>query len=137
MSPSHTESPVILFDGVCNLCTGSVNFIIQRDPKAVYRFASLQSETGKALMSEFNLANEDFDSLILFENGKSYIKSTAVIKISRHLSGLWPLFRLLIAIPKPIRDYFYDIVAKNRYKWFGKKQTCMVPSADIEMRFLH
>ena len=136
MSTSEVQSPVILFDGVYNLCNRSVRFIINRDPASKFRFAPLQSETGKDLVSEFKLSGDNLDSIILVENSVYYIKSSAVLKIVRKLHSLWPLLYVLIILPRPIRDYFYDIVARNRYKWFGKEEKCMVPNTDIKKRFL-
>ncbi len=136
MSPTEDLNSVILFDGVCNLCSNSVQFIVNRDPRGKFRFAPLQSETANVLMSKFEIENENLDSIILFEDNAYFIKSTAVLKIAKELNGLWPLFYFFIVIPRPIRDYFYDIVATNRYSWFGRKEQCMVPNADIEKRFL-
>ena len=136
MSTPEVHNPVVLFDGVCNLCNRSVKFIINRDPAAKFRFAPLQSETGKNLISEFKLDNDNLDSIILVENSLCYIKSTAVLKILRKLGSLWPLLYVFIIVPPVIRDYFYDIVARNRYKWFGKEERCMVPNPDVEKRFL-
>ena len=135
MSLSEDQNPVILFDGMCNFCSNSVQFIINRDPSSKFRFASLQSETGKNLIAKSKIDNKNLDSIVLFENGTYYIKSTAVLKIASKLNALWPLFYFFIVIPAPLRDYFYDIVAKNRYKWFGKKEDCMVPNAEIKARF--
>ena len=137
MSLSEDQNPVILFDGMCNFCSNSVQFIINRDPSSKFRFASLQSETGKNLIAKSKIDNKNLDSIVLFENGTYYIKSTAVLKIASKLNALWPLFYFFIVIPAPLRDYFYDIVAKNRYKWFGKKEECMVPNAEIKARFLN
>ncbi|NIU88236.1 MAG: DUF393 domain-containing protein [Nitrosopumilaceae archaeon] len=121
---------------MCNFCSNSVRFIIDRDPLAKFRFAPLQSETAKNLINKFNLENENLDSMILFDDNAYYIKSTAVLKITRGLNSLWPLFYVFIIIPSSLRDYFYDIVARNRYKWFGRKEECMVPDTEINKRFL-
>jgi predicted DCC family thiol-disulfide oxidoreductase YuxK len=126
---------IILFDGVCNFCESSVQFIIKRDPKGHFHFASLQSDVGQKLLKEFN-APEGIDSIILIENGQTFVKSSAALRISKQLSGFWKLFYSLRIIPVGIRDYMYDIIAKNRYKWFGKKESCMLPSDDIRKRFL-
>ena len=136
MSTSEVQNPVILFDGVCRLCNRTVKFIINRDPASKFRFAPLQSETGNNLISELKPLNVNLDSIILVENSLYYVKSTAVLKILRKLGSLWPLLYVFIIVPPVIRDYIYDIVARNRYKWFGKEERCMVPNADNEKRFL-
>jgi len=136
MSIPEVQHPVILFDGVCNLCSGSVQFIINRDPSGIFRFATLQSETGKNLVSKFDLPNDKPDAIILVENSEYYLRSTAALRILQRLGSLWQLLYVFILIPRPIRDYFYDIVARNRYKWYGKRAQCMIPSEDIKGRFL-
>ncbi|WP_128893640.1 thiol-disulfide oxidoreductase DCC family protein [Longirhabdus pacifica] len=127
---------VILFDGECHLCNTAVQFIIKRDPKAVFSFAALQSDVGKKIIKKHNIS-DGVDSLILIYNDKCYIKSSAALTISKHLKGLWKGLYFFIVVPKPIRDYGYGIVAKNRYKWFGKRENCMVPTEDIKKRFIH
>lgn len=129
-------SKIILFDGVCNFCSSSVNFIIKRDKNATFKFSSLQSETGQKLKNETNLP-EDTDSIVLIENGKSYVKSTAALRISKEMDGLWKFLYVFIIIPKPLRDLAYNVLAKNRYKWFGQMDQCMVPSPEIRSRFLN
>jgi predicted DCC family thiol-disulfide oxidoreductase YuxK len=136
MSIPEVQHPVILFDGVCNLCSGSVQFIINRDPSGIFRFATLQSETGKNLVSKFDLPNDKPDAIILVENSEYYSRSTAALRILQRLGSLWQLLYVFILVPRPIRDYFYDIVARNRYKWYGKRAQCMIPSEDIKSRFL-
>jgi len=136
MSIPKVQHPVILFDGVCNLCSGSVQFIINRDPSGIFRFATLQSETGKNLVSKFDLPNDKPDAIILVENSEYYSRSTAALRILQRLGSLWQLLYVFILVPRPIRDYFYDIVARNRYKWYGKRAQCMIPSEDIKGRFL-
>ncbi len=136
MSIPEVQHPVILFDGVCNLCSGSVQFIINRDPSGIFRFATLQSETGKNLVSKFDLPNDKPDAIILVENSEYYLRSTAALRILQRLGSLWQLLYVFILVPRPIRDYFYDIVARNRYKWYGKRAQCMIPSEDIKGRFL-
>lgn len=127
--------PVILFDGVCNFCDASVQFILNRDPKGTFHFASLQSEAGQELVKKHNVP-ADVDSMILIEDGKVYYKSTAALRISRHLEGVWKWLYALIIVPSPIRNIAYDIIAKNRYKWFGQKDSCMLPPPNIRKRFL-
>jgi len=127
--------PVILFDGVCNFCDASVQFILNRDPKGIFHFASLQSEVGQNLVKKHNVP-ADVDSMILIEDDKVYYKSAAALRISRHLQGAWKWLYALIIIPSPVRNFIYDLIAKNRYKWFGQKESCMLPPPNIRKRFL-
>ena len=127
---------IILFDGVCNLCNASVKFIIRHDPKAYFRFATLQSDFARRILPGNDISSENFASLILIENDIVFSKSTAALKISRKLNGLWPVFYVLIIIPKPIRDFLYDLIAKYRYRLFGRKNTCMVPDQEFKKRFI-
>jgi len=127
---------IILFDGVCNLCNNSIQFIIKRDKKQRFLYASLQSDAAQSILLQFQLKNTDFDSIILIKDGRVYQKSTAILKITKHLSGGWKLNYGFVIIPKFIRDFIYNIVAKNRYKWFGKRDVCMVPTEELQMRFL-
>ena len=127
---------IILFDGVCNLCNSSVNFIIDHDKKNVFRFASLQSDAGQTLLKKFNLNVKEFNSIILVENDKFYERSSAVMKIVKKFPGLWKFLYLFIIIPAPVRDFVYDIIADNRYKWFGKKDSCRVPTPELKEKFL-
>jgi predicted DCC family thiol-disulfide oxidoreductase YuxK len=126
---------IILFDGICNFCNSSVQFIIKRDPTGYFKFASLQSETGQQLLKQYGVKKE-IDSLIVIEKQNVYIKSSAAIQICRKLTGLWRLFSVLRVFPPIVRDYLYDIVAKNRYNWFGKRDSCMLPTAEMKKRFL-
>ena len=130
------DTSLILFDGVCNLCNGSVQFIIKRDRRRQFIFSSLQSDAGQQILLQNNRENLDFESILLLEDGKFYDKSTAVLRIARKLSGAYPLLYGFIIIPKFIRDTVYSLVAKNRYRWFGRKDACMVPTEDLKMRFL-
>lgn len=131
--PPH---PVIFFDGVCNLCTGSVQFIIKHDPKQYFRFASLQSELGQQFLQQNGLSADTFDSFIVWENGKYYTESTAALRVARKLSGLWPGLYVFILLPAFIRNSVYRLVARNRYRWFGKKETCWVPTAELNGLFI-
>ena len=126
---------LILFDGECNFCDASVQFIIKRDPKALFKFTSLQSDSGIDMLRKFGVS-EKTDSIVLIEGDHYYTESTAALKIARHLTGLWKLCYIFIVVPKPLRDIFYRFVAKNRYKWFGKKDACMLPSVEQRKRFL-
>ena len=126
---------VILFDGECNFCNRSVQFIIKRDPKARFKFASLQSEVGKRLLDEHN-APKHMDSFVLIENNRVFYKSTAALEVCKNLKGVWKLFYVFVIIPRPIRDFIYDRFAQNRYRLFGKKKSCMLPSPTERDRFL-
>ncbi|WP_300437558.1 thiol-disulfide oxidoreductase DCC family protein [Christiangramia sp.] len=128
---------IVLFDGVCNLCNDAVQRIIKHDKKDVFRFASLQSDLGKKLVEERNLDPEALDSIILIDPGVAYYrKSTAALEISRDLSGGYSLLRNFLFLPESLRDGIYDLIATNRYKWFGKKDQCMIPSPDLKAKFL-
>ncbi|GAB4344971.1 MAG: thiol-disulfide oxidoreductase DCC family protein [Flammeovirgaceae bacterium] len=136
MPESSQNQDIILFDGVCNLCNNSVNFIIDRDPKSKYLFASLQSEIGQKKMKEVGLDPNKLNSIVLIENGKVFQKSTAALKIAGNLTGLWFLCQVFFILPSFLRDFFYDIIAKNRYRWFGKEDACRMPSPELKARFL-
>ena len=138
---------VVLFDGVCNFCDAWVNFVIERDRGAYFKFAPLQSEAGQKISAEYGLRSETadralvddtvpIDSVILVEDGKAYAHSTAALRIARHLDGPWPWAYALIVVPRPIRDFFYRLFARYRYRMFGKKEACMVPSPEVRARFL-
>lgn len=128
--------PIILFDGVCNFCNFWVNFAIKRDPRKKLRFTALQGETAKKILPQFGIIPSNLSSVILVENGKAYTQSSAALRVARHLSGGWKLFYGLIIIPKIIRDGLYNILARNRYKWFGKQENCRVPTPELRERFL-
>ena len=130
------DAAVVLFDGVCNLCNGFVQFVLPRDPEGRYRFASLQSEVGRELLAEHDLPTDELESIVLIEDGESYVKSAAVIRIAAGLGGAYRLLSPFRHVPRPVRDRVYDFVADNRYRWFGKKDRCMMPSGDAESRFL-
>jgi predicted DCC family thiol-disulfide oxidoreductase YuxK len=129
-------SAVILFDGVCNFCDGAVNFIIARDPEGYFKFAPLQSEVGEKLLAENGIDKSVTDSVVLIEDGKVYTYSTAALRVARKLSGPWRLFYVFIFAPKFVRDFFYKLFAKYRYRMFGKKDECMLPTPEIRSRFL-
>ncbi|SHH21866.1 thiol-disulfide oxidoreductase DCC family protein [Virgibacillus chiguensis] len=126
---------IILFDGVCHFCDQSVQFILQRDKQEQFLFASLQGDAGQKLVQKYNIPN-DLSSLILIDNNKYYNKSTAALRICRELSGGWKFLYAFIVLPKPIRDFFYDRIANNRYRWFGKKDSCELPPPHVRKRFL-
>lgn len=126
---------IVLFDGECHFCDNSVQFIIKRDPNSRYLFASLQSEIGRELLKKYRIS-PNIDSLVLIEGDEYYVKSTAALRICRQLTGFWKMMQILLIIPAPLRDYFYEMFAKNRYKWFGRKEQCELPSPEIKQRFL-
>ena len=128
---------IILFDGVCNLCNGAVQFVIKRDNKNQFLFASLQSGEGKQILEDHNFPMNKMDSFFLVENGKVYDKSTAALKVLKKLSGPWSLLYGFIIVPKFIRDGVYNWIAKNRYQWFGQKDECMIPTAELKAKFLN
>lgn len=132
---NELKNPVVLFDGVCNLCEGSVQFIIKRDKKKYFRFASLQSEFGQNILQHFQLDKNNFNSFILLEEGKIFTQSTAALKVAKQLSGAWKWMNLFIVIPTFIRNFIYNIIAKNRYKWFGKKEACWLPTKQLKELF--
>jgi predicted DCC family thiol-disulfide oxidoreductase YuxK len=131
-----TDKPVIFFDGVCNLCNGFVQFIIKHDKYAKFRFAALQSDFAKQELSKKNITVEELSSVILLTEKGVFTKSTAALKIASQLNGFWKAAYIFIIIPKFIRDFVYDTIAKNRYKWFGKDDHCMVPTPELKERFL-
>lgn len=133
MSHNH---PILLFDGVCNLCNGVVQFILKRDPKGKFLMASLQSEPGQALLKKFGLDAENFDTFILVEGDRYYTRSTAALRVARGLSGLWPLLYVFMVVPGFIRNVVYSFIARRRYKWFGKRDVCLFPTPEMKQRFL-
>ena len=133
--PEHSK--IILFDGVCNLCNGAIQFVIKRDKKNQFRYTSLQGELGKKLLKERNIDPAKIDSIILIDpNTAFYVKSTAALQISKGLSGLWPLMSVFLILPTSLSNLVYDFIAKNRYKWFGKEENCMVPTKEQRELFL-
>ncbi|AEE20484.1 thiol-disulfide oxidoreductase DCC family protein [Dokdonia sp. 4H-3-7-5] len=127
---------IILFDGVCNLCNGAITFIIQRDKNDVFRYAPLQSEVGKNLAAKHHIDLNKIDSIILVTEDKAYSKSTAALRIAKHLYGGWPLLAVFLILPRFLRNAVYDFIARNRYKWFGKKDACMIPTPELKSKFL-
>lgn len=127
---------IIVFDGVCNWCNAWVNFIIHHDTHRKFKFGTLQSEHAQRILKELHFRTEDFATFLLLEHGRVFTKSTAALKIARHLSGLWPILYFCIVIPRPLRDVVYDLVARHRYKWMGKTETCRVPMSDERERFV-
>jgi predicted DCC family thiol-disulfide oxidoreductase YuxK len=127
---------VILFDGVCNMCNTAVNFVIDHDSKAVFKFASLQSEQGKAIGRQYGIDTTQLESVVLIKDGKAYAKSDAALQIARQFDGLWSWLYAFVIVPRFIRDSLYKWVANNRYKWFGKRESCRMPTKELKARFL-
>ncbi|TAE46510.1 MAG: thiol-disulfide oxidoreductase DCC family protein [Cytophagales bacterium] len=127
---------IILFDGVCNLCNGAVKFIIKNDTKNEFQFASLQSKTGQELLEKHHLSTTNLDSFVLISDEKYFTRSTAALKVCQKLGKFWQLLYVFIIVPTFIRNFFYDYIAKNRYRWFGKNDACMMPTQAIKSRFL-
>jgi predicted DCC family thiol-disulfide oxidoreductase YuxK len=132
----NSEAPVIFFDGFCNLCNGAVQFTIERDDKNIFRFASLQSDYAQEKLKPYAMEPEQGESMVLLENGKVYERSTAALRVARRLGGAWPLLYGLIIIPRFVRDAIYNYVGKNRYKWFGKQESCWVPTPELRSKFI-
>ena len=126
----------VLFDGVCNLCNGTVQFVIKRDRAAIFRFASLQSNYAQRLLRQVNLPANQLYSVIVFEDGVAYQKSDAALRIARHLSGFWRWLYIFRFVPKFIRDGLYNFIATNRYRFFGKQDHCMIPTPELKARFV-
>lgn len=135
-SPDPLDHPVILFDGVCNLCNGSVLFIIKRDPRSQFYFAALQSDFGNRQLKNFGLPATELNSVLLIKGGTLYQKSNAALEIAKQLSGLWPALYIFKIVPPFLRDGIYTWIARNRYRWFGKKDACMIPTPELKSRFL-
>ena len=128
---------IILFDGVCNLCNGAVQFIIKHDKKDIFRFVALQSELGIEICNHIGVDQNKIDSIILYHPGVAYYyKSSAVLEIGKDLSGIYSLASVLKIFPEKFRNYIYDYIAKNRYKWYGKKESCMIPTPELKAKFL-
>jgi len=129
--------PIILFDGICNLCNSSVQYVIKHDPNSLFRFASLQGETGQRLLKQYGLPENELNSFVLISDNKAYTRSSAALTVAKQLTGITKLLYGFIIVPPFIRNAVYDLIAKNRYKWFGKKDSCMIPTAELKSRFLN
>jgi predicted DCC family thiol-disulfide oxidoreductase YuxK len=132
----RTNPKVVLFDGHCKLCSSTVQFIIQRDKKSKFRFLSLQSEKVPHILNEFSVKATISSSVILLENGRLFSHSSAALRIIKQLDGFWPCFYIFWLVPKPLRDWIYVIIARNRYRWFGFHEKCMIPTVETQARFL-
>lgn len=129
--------PVLLFDGVCNLCNASVQWVLKRDTKGIFRFAALQSAVGQQLLKQNGALTEPFDSVVLVNNGRIYLCSDAVLELLWLLGGLWRGLYCFKILPRPLRDSLYNFVAKNRYRWFGRQEECWLPRPQWKDRFLN
>ncbi|NNT72337.1 thiol-disulfide oxidoreductase DCC family protein [Flavobacterium sp. IMCC34852] len=137
MTDLPKDKKIILFDGVCNLCNASVQFVIKQDKKDVFRFVALQSELGLKIIKHIGIDIKNTDSIVLYEPGKAYYyKSEAALRIIKEFGGIYGLLRIFTVFPKFISDFIYDYVAKNRYRWYGKQESCMMPSRELEAKFL-
>lgn len=132
------EAPraLLLFDGVCNLCNGFVNFVLDADSEGYFLLGALQSAAARPHLRAFGVDPEALDSVVLIENGRLYTRSTAALRVFRRLDAPWPLLYGLVAVPSPLRDWAYDVIAANRYQWFGKREECRVPTPELRARFL-
>lgn len=142
MNTTHSaiprDKPILLFDGVCNLCNSSVQWVIEHDPEGKFRFASLQSDVGQALLTEFNLDPAALNTVVLIDEGKAFTHSAAPLQVAKHLGSAWALLgNVGLIVPRPIRDGIYNFIAANRYRWFGKKDQCWLPTPDLRQRFLN
>ena len=127
---------IIVYDGVCNFCNGAVNFIIARDPEAVFTFAPMQTDFAKALMEKHGIHTVGVDTFLLVKNEECYLFSSAALEITKNLTGYWYLFNVFKVMPAPIRDFFYKLFARNRYRLFGRTDTCIVPTNEVRARFI-
>jgi len=129
------NKPVIFFDGVCNLCNASVQFVIKHDKNDQFSFTAIQGELAKEVLPKFKIDPGQLNTILLLEEGKLYTKSSAALRIAKKLDGVWPLLYAFIVIPKLVRDWLYNIIAKNRYNWWGKEESCWVPTPTLKNKF--
>lgn len=131
-----TDKPLLLFDGVCNLCNGAVQWVIRHDPAGKVHFAALQSDTGQWVLEQAGLPREELSTVVLYHQNQLYTRSDAALKVLQQLGGAWSLLYIFRLIPRPVRDTVYDWIARNRYRWFGKRESCMIPTPELKSRFL-
>jgi len=136
MIPDHEPHAIVLFDGVCNVCNRYVRFIFDRDPRARYTFAALQSDLGRRLLRQHYLPEGWLGSIVLVEEGRCFTHSAAILRVCKGLTGLWPLLRVLVVVPRPLRDGVYRHLAQHRYRWFGSTAACQIPPPELRQRFL-
>jgi len=131
------DKKIILFDGVCNLCNSSVQYVIKHDKKDIFRFVALQSELGEQILKHIGISRDNIDSIVLYEPGRAYYyKSSAALEIARNMGGIFTYGTVFKIIPTAIRNVVYDFIAKNRYKWYGKQDSCMIPTPELSAKFL-
>ncbi|ARS40829.1 thiol-disulfide oxidoreductase [Sphingobacteriaceae bacterium GW460-11-11-14-LB5] len=130
------QQPIIFFDGVCNLCNASVQFVIAHDKKDQFKFTALQGDYAKEVLSKFNDDPQQLNTILLLQEGRLYTKSSAALRVAGKLNGLIPLLYVFLLVPKFIRDWFYDIIAKNRYQWWGRQESCWVPTPELKSKFI-
>lgn len=128
------QQPIIFFDGVCNLCNASVQFVIAHDKKDQFKFTALQGDYAKEVLSKFNDDPQQLNTILLLQEGRLYTKSSAALRVAGKLNGLIPLLYVFLLVPKFIRDWFYDIIAKNRYQWWGRQESCWVPTPELDRK---
>lgn len=131
-----TDGPIIYFDGVCNLCEGSVQFILKIDKKKIFRFASLQGKAGQAMLAAQGMPGDHFKSFVVQEGDRIYTRSTGALRVLKHIGLPWSIFYVFIIVPRFIRDGVYEFISRNRYKWFGEKNECWLPTPELQKRFL-
>ena len=136
MNPAATPDPLVLYDGVCNLCAGAVRFVVRHDRAGVFRFASIQSPLGRDLYRRHGFDPETLASFMVISDGRAFVRSDATLEVLRRCGGLWACVAWLRWIPRAIRDPVYDLVARNRYRWFGRAETCLVPTPELRARFI-
>ena len=139
LTDSSTEEgshALLLFDGVCNLCNGFVNFVIDHDPDRYFKLAALQSDAARPHLERFDIDPNALESVVLIENGMAYHRSTAALRVARHLTGPWPLLYAFIVVPRSVRDRIYHWIAEHRYDWFGQRDQCRMPTPELKERFL-
>jgi predicted DCC family thiol-disulfide oxidoreductase YuxK len=132
----ETNAPIVLYDGVCGFCNQSVQLILRNDRHGRFRFAALQSEVGQALLRRHGLPADDLDTFVLVEDGRAYLRSTGALRVARRMDGAWRLLSALSIVPRPLRDFAYDLFARNRYRMFGRLDACMLPPPEVRSRFL-
>lgn len=130
------DKPILLFDGVCNLCNSSVQTMVQMDKQGHFRLASLQSKTGQTLLKQHNLPTNELSTVVLIDKNKAYLRSDVPLEVMRQLGRGWQFFYIFKIVPRFIRDAVYNWIASNRYRWFGKEETCMIPTPAVRQRFL-
>jgi predicted DCC family thiol-disulfide oxidoreductase YuxK len=132
----HIPENLVLFDGVCNLCSALVQFVIRHDRVAKFRFAAIQSEIGKEIFQSHGLDAADLQTFVFIADGRMFVRSDAAIEVASRFGGAWRFFTVFRLVPRVARDWIYSVIARNRYRWFGRKEVCMVPTVEIKERFL-